>query len=188
MTTTILVTIIICLTVIATPAVYLGFKERLKKQEPTFGRPDIIDAPEKKSKSKLKEVDDSWKRIDVVFGKVTVDDIEYTTFDAGEVLLYDRKDKPVIAFKVDGYGNEQRTINYIRVSDDVKTKDGVIYYVKHSQQDYKLFMQWLDTQLYGGELAKEALAFKDCMEEIAKFNQLLASRKLRKSGGRYIAN
>jgi hypothetical protein len=104
------------------------------------------------------------------------------------VLIYDKKKNPAICFKVDGYMNAQRSINYIKVSNHVDKADGVIFYVKHNPADFALFQQWLDSQMYGGDYAREALRFKDLMAEIGKFNQLLASRKLRWKTGKYVAH
>lgn len=132
-------------------------------------------------------ITDTFRKIDDVFGEITVNGIVYTTFDAGEVLIYDKKQNPVVSFKVDGYGNEQRTINWIKVSKNVDKINGVIFYVKHNQNDFTLFNNWLNEQLYGGEYVREALKFQDLMEEIGKFNQLLASRKVRKGTGKYVA-
>jgi hypothetical protein len=174
-------------------ALYFGFKARGKK---TSTKPKFVsanDKPEESKKashtqaSKAEIVDTNFKRIDDVFGEVTVDGIRYQTFDAGEVLIYDKKNRPVISFKIDGYGNSQRTINWIKVSEHVDEIDGVIFYVKHNHQDFALFSNWLQQQMYGGDYAREALHFKDLMEEIGKFNQLLASRKLRKGTGQYVA-
>ena len=190
----IVITIIIALTIIATPAIHFGLKARTKKEEnnsPTFGKPEPIpnqngSAPTFTPASQVGN-QSNWERIDVVFGKVTVDGTEYTTYDAGEVYIHDKDGKKVIAFKVDGYGNEERTINYVRISEDLDKVNGVIYYIKHhAPTDYPLLEQWLNSQMYGGKYSREALEYKDCMVEIAKFNQLLASRKLRKSLGSYV--
>jgi hypothetical protein len=170
-------------------ALYLGLKSRGGKSgtSPMFtsGKEKAEGTASYTPASEV-ELADSFRWIDEVLGEVTVDGIQYRTFDAGEVYIYDKKKKPVIAFKVDGYMNAQRAINYIKISNDVEKEDGVIFYVKHNPQDFQLFQQWLDKQMYGGDYAREALYFKDLMAEIGKFNQLLASRKLRWKSGRYI--
>lgn len=175
---------------VASFAMYLGFKARASKSR-SKTKPKFTSAKEGTSKAEYTpasqaELVNAFKRIDEVFGEVTVDGIQYRTFDAGEVLIYDKKNRPVIAFKVDGYGNDQRSINYVKVSEHIDKVNGVIFYVKHNPADHQLFSDWLNQQMYGGDYAREALHFKDLMTEIGKFNQLLASRKLRKTTGKYV--
>lgn len=179
---------------VASFAIYLGFKSRTrngKTKEPRFGAPSQATdtTPEFTPASQAELVDDAFQRIDDVLGHITVDGIKYRTFDAGEVLIYDKNDRPVIAFKVDGYMNAQRTINYVKVSNHVEKVNGVIFHVKHNPADHQLFSDWLNQQMYGGDYAREALYFKDLMTEIGKFNQLLASRKVGyKAGNKYVTN
>lgn len=168
-------------------ALYLGFKARASR---STSQPKFTSAKESNHKAEYTPASEAeivgFQRIDEVLGKVTVDGVPYRTFDAGEVLIYDKKNRPVIAFKVDGYGNDQRSINYIKVSEHIDKVNGVIFYVKHNPADLQLFTDWLNQQMYGGDYAREALHFKDLMTEVAKFNQLLASRKLRKTTGKYV--
>ena len=199
MTANIIVAIIFAFALVGIPAVHFGLKARKHKSmsianEPRFTSPEST-TPQFTSASKLRDMstnvantpaDNKWKRLDDVLGTITIDDIDYTTYEAGEVCIHDKHGRAVIAFKVDGYSNDQRTINYIRVSEDIDKKDGVIYYVKYNANDAELFNQWLNDQLYGkGVYTKEAQCFRECMEKVAVFNNLLATKTLRYRGGTF---
>lgn len=185
--------VFLAITIILTTAIiglYMGYRYRMRNVEgrstPKFTSPaDNHNQPTYTPASEVELVEPTFKQIDEVFGLITVDGIEYKTFEAGEVLIYDEKKNPVICFKIDGYNNAQRTINWIKISEHVDKVDGVIFYVKHHPADINLFDNWLNTQMYGGVYAKPALKFKDLMTEIGQFNQLLASHKIRKGTGQY---
>lgn len=128
----------------------------------------------------------SFTRQDQVFGTLIVDGVEYTTFDEGEIFFY-KQDRAVISVKVSGYNNQQRSINYVRVGDDLESEEGNVFYVAHQQQHTTLFNQWMDTQVsHNGELKREVLAVKDLMLELGKFNTMLSQRQIRKSGKQYV--
>lgn len=194
--------IIFAFALVGIPATHFGLKARKHKlmsaTEPVFTAPQSQSksgAPQFTSASQLRDMstvvtspsNSEWKRLDVVLGVITIDDIEYTTYEAGEVCIFDKQGRAVIAFKVDGYSNDQRSINYIRVSEDIDKKDGVIYYVKYNANDAELFNEWLNDQLYGkGQYMKEAQTFREQMEKVAVFNNLLSTKTLRFRGGRFV--
>jgi len=179
-------------------AVYAGLKDRFSKRKnnstpnrsPKFHAHGHIEEPEqpieRENEYAEPALEQSFRKLDKVFGTLIRDGEEYTTFNSGEVTISTADGVPVIAFTITGDVHRQREINRIRVSDDLSKYDGTVYYVRHNTQDLQNFTQWLDSQLYGGTYHDEALHFKDLMQEMAMFNQMIASRTIRYRGGQYL--
>jgi len=113
----------------------------------------------------------------------------FSTFDAGEIVIWDKHDKPVIAFTIGGYGNTPRELKIVKVSDDLHdpSKQAVVYYTQHNNNDAVHFQAWLDNEVYGGKYQTEAVYFKDLMYEMNRFNQLLQSKCVRTHGKNYVS-
>lgn len=177
-------------------AVYAGIRDRFKKgtqkpsKAPKFHAHGHIEEPEQpiERESEVAEpmLEQTFRKLDKVFGLLTRDGEEYQTFNSGEVTISTADGVPVIAFTITGDVHRQREINRIRVSDDLSKYDGTVYYVRHNTQDLQNFTQWLNSQLYGGTYHDEALHFQDLMQEIATFNGMIASRTIRYRGGQYL--
>lgn len=122
------------------------------------------------------------------FQTISVDGVEYIVYEEQKVIeFYNKKGNRVtMQIKIDGIGNQQRDVNWIKISKDMSKYDHHIFYVKHNREDLRLFDEFLQKQLYGGEFQEECMKFQDTMLEIARFNELLASRKVRKRNGRYV--
>lgn len=121
------------------------------------------------------------------FNTVLVDEVEYIIYEEQRSIVFFNKkgNKKLIEVAVTGYANRQREVNWIRVFGENAPKEGFIFYMKHNIQDREAFKKLMDKHLYGGELQEAMLKLQDTMVEIARFNELLASGKVRKRGGRY---
>jgi hypothetical protein len=121
------------------------------------------------------------------FETIMVDDIEYIIYEELKTIDFYNKNgtQRLMQVKVDGYGNRQREINWIRVFMKGAPKEGYRFFVKHNAQDRQAFKKLLDEHLYGGELQEVALKFQDTCVEMARFNELIVSGKVRKRNGRY---
>lgn len=191
--------ILLALLIVILFAVYVGIRDRFAKgdskksnRKPKFHAHGHIEEPEQPIERESEHVhaepafQQTFRKLDKVFGLLTRDGEEYQTFNSGEVTISTASGVPVLAFTIVGDVHRQREINRIRISDDLRKYDGTVYYVRHNRQDLQNFTQWLDSQLYGGTYHDEALFFKDLMKDMDTFNQMLATRTIRYRGGQYL--
>lgn len=124
-----------------------------------------------------------YERVDTVFGNIYIDGKRYTTFNPGQVTIWNENNIPVIRFNVIGSINTPRSISAIETSNNLEKDDIIRYLVNRSEEDLRYFRQWLDDQLYGGKFQDSAQYFVDLLDELEMFNRLLNARIIQYSVG-----
>lgn len=143
--------------------------------------------PEPTVPSQLNKV--QFTRFDDCQGELVLEGEVFKTFDVGEVTIWDKHDKPVIAFTIGGYGNTPREIRIVKIADDLHdpSKQAVVFYTQYNNDDAVRFQAWLENEVYGGKYQREAVYFKELMYEMNRFNQLLQSKCVRTHGKNYVS-
>lgn len=130
-------------------------------------------------------VGSTFTRKNVVEGVLSVNGIEYDTYDFGELTICTAKGKPFIEFSITGANNQQREVGYITIHDPSGKKDSLILDIDNVQEDSDYFERWLQARTKEPAYKSDIAYYRTLMQKIAYFNSLLASGKVRKQGSGY---
>jgi hypothetical protein len=122
-----------------------------------------------------------FRREDSVFGTLIVDGVEYTTYDEGLVTLASNG-AVAMRIQIEGVNNQPRGINYVTV---IENGQESTFYIGFNDMHKQAFQMWLNQQLYGSN-KDVAIEFHKIMDELSRFNQLVAEKCIRKSGRKYV--
>ena len=122
-----------------------------------------------------------FHRNDAVFGTLIVDGVEYITYDEGSITL-NSNGTPAMRIQIEGVNNQPRGINYVTV---IENGQESTFYIGFNDMHNQAFQMWLNQQLYGSN-KDVAIEFHKIMDELSRFNQLVAEKCIRKSGRRYV--